>query len=66
MTEEEDFMERHGDAIENALLKKKIEELYAKIDIQDMLTTMLPFPHSGEWVREIGPDGELKLSYPKK
>ena len=64
MTEEEDFLERHADAIENALLKKQIEELHAKIDIQQMLTTMKPFPHSGEWIRETTPDGMLKLSYP--
>jgi hypothetical protein len=59
MSEEEDFLERHGDAIENALLKKRLEELYAQADLQKIC-----FPHSGEWVREVTPDGMLKLSYP--
>lgn len=59
MNEEEDFLERHGDAIENALLKKRLEELYAQADLQKIC-----FPHSGEWIREVGPDGMVKLSYP--
>jgi hypothetical protein len=62
--EVEDFLERHADAIENALLKKQLEEAYAKIDIQEMLTTMKPLPHSGEWIRTVDADGQLKLSYP--
>lgn len=62
--EVDDFLERHVDAIENALLKKQLEEAYAKIDIQQMLTTMKPFPHSGEWVRTVDANGQLKLSYP--
>jgi hypothetical protein len=63
VSEEEDFLERHGDAIENALLKKQIEELYAKMDVDDALRK-IRFPHSGEWIRETLPDGTVKLHNP--
>jgi hypothetical protein len=59
MSEEDDFLERHADAIEIALLKKRLEETYAQVDL-----CKIQFPHSGEWIRTLDAHGKVTLSYP--
>lgn len=59
MNDADDFLERHGDAIENAMLKKRVEELEGRTKLMK-----IRLPHSGEWVRTVGADGKVTLSYP--
>jgi hypothetical protein len=63
--EADDFLERHIDDIEHALIEKCLEEAYEKIDWPKMLTDSFMhervFMHVHNYDLEVGADGTVKV-----